>query len=95
MVNVLLVDFRGFDTLLEIMVLGVASLAIYAMVNLNLEARDLGARLTFPKKKKQQEPLNRRKGTKKNTAKLANTGVTNTSGPKLGIPFRCKAMTCY
>ena len=33
-VNVILVDFRGFDTLLEIMVLGIASLGIFAMVRL-------------------------------------------------------------
>ncbi|WP_309120538.1 Na+/H+ antiporter subunit A [Paenibacillus sp.] len=33
-VNVILVDFRGFDTLLEIMVLGIASLGIYAMIKL-------------------------------------------------------------
>lgn len=33
MVNVILVDFRGFDTLFEICVLGVAALGIYAMVN--------------------------------------------------------------
>ncbi|WP_018885655.1 Na+/H+ antiporter subunit A [Paenibacillus massiliensis] len=33
-VNVILVDFRGFDTLLEITVLGIASLAIYALVRL-------------------------------------------------------------
>jgi len=31
-VNVILVDFRGFDTLLEIMVLGIASLGIFAMI---------------------------------------------------------------
>lgn len=42
-VNVLLVDFRGFDTLLEIMVLGVAALAIYSMINLNLNGKDLGS----------------------------------------------------
>ncbi|CAM3798875.1 Na+/H+ antiporter subunit A [Marinicrinis lubricantis] len=36
-VNVILVDFRGFDTLLEIMVLGVASLGIYTMIRLRLE----------------------------------------------------------
>ncbi len=54
-VNVLLVDFRGFDTLLEIMVLGVASLSIYSMINLNLEARDLGARLKFRKKEQTEE----------------------------------------
>ncbi|GGG20108.1 Na+/H+ antiporter subunit A [Paenibacillus abyssi] len=33
-VNVILVDFRGFDTLLEIMVLGIASLGIYSMIKL-------------------------------------------------------------
>ncbi|PPA70000.1 Na+/H+ antiporter subunit A [Jeotgalibacillus proteolyticus] len=32
MVNVILVDFRGFDTLFEIAVLGVAALGIYAMI---------------------------------------------------------------
>ncbi len=37
-VNVLLVDFRGFDTMFEITVLGVASLAIYSMIKLQLEA---------------------------------------------------------
>lgn len=42
-VNVLLVDFRGFDTLLEIMVLGVAALAIYSMINLNLNGKDFGS----------------------------------------------------
>ncbi|KWX71470.1 Na+/H+ antiporter subunit A [Paenibacillus jilunlii] len=36
-VNVILVDFRGFDTLFEIMVLGVASLGIYALVHLRME----------------------------------------------------------
>ncbi len=36
-VNVLLVDFRGFDTMFEITVLGLASLAIYAMIKLKLE----------------------------------------------------------
>ncbi|WP_281888938.1 Na+/H+ antiporter subunit A [Paenibacillus sp. YYML68] len=35
-VNVILVDFRGFDTLLEIMVLGIASLGIYALIKLRL-----------------------------------------------------------
>lgn len=33
-VNVILVDFRGFDTLLEIMVLGVASFGIYALIKI-------------------------------------------------------------
>lgn len=37
-VNVILVDFRGFDTLLEIMVLGIASLAIFALARLSLDA---------------------------------------------------------
>lgn len=36
-VNVLLVDFRGFDTMFEITVLGLASLAIYSMIKLQLE----------------------------------------------------------
>lgn len=33
-VNVILVDFRGFDTLLEISVLGIASLGIYGLIKL-------------------------------------------------------------
>ncbi|WP_310832702.1 Na+/H+ antiporter subunit A [Paenibacillus pedocola] len=37
-VNVILVDFRGFDTLFEIMVLGIASLAIYGLIHLRMEA---------------------------------------------------------
>lgn len=37
MVNVILVDFRGFDTMLEITVLGIAALGIYAMIRLRLE----------------------------------------------------------
>ncbi len=36
-VNVILVDFRGFDTLFEIMVLGIASLGIYGLVHLRME----------------------------------------------------------
>lgn len=36
MVNVILVDFRGFDTLFEITVLVIAALAIYGMVNLRV-----------------------------------------------------------
>ncbi|WP_018752081.1 Na+/H+ antiporter subunit A [Paenibacillus sanguinis] len=39
-VNVILVDFRGFDTMLEIVVLGIASLGIYALIRLNLEKND-------------------------------------------------------
>lgn len=73
-VNVLLVDFRGFDTLLEIMVLGVASLAIYAMVNLNLEARDLGARLTFPKKEKATKTVEPSEGNKEEHRKARKYG---------------------
>ncbi|MCI3923638.1 Na+/H+ antiporter subunit A [Paenibacillus sp. TRM 82003] len=38
-VNVILVDFRGFDTLLEIMVLGIASLGIYAMIKLRANGK--------------------------------------------------------
>lgn len=37
MVNVILVDFRGFDTMLEVIVLGIASLGIYALVKLRVE----------------------------------------------------------
>ncbi|RLQ96501.1 Na+/H+ antiporter subunit A [Falsibacillus albus] len=36
MVNVILVDFRGFDTMFEICVLGIAALGIYGMVKLRL-----------------------------------------------------------
>ena len=36
MVNVILVDFRGFDTLFEITVLAIASLGIYGMIKLKL-----------------------------------------------------------
>ncbi|MFT4412989.1 Na+/H+ antiporter subunit A [Fredinandcohnia humi] len=35
-VNVILVDFRGFDTLFEITVLGIASLGIFTMIKLRL-----------------------------------------------------------
>lgn len=35
-VNVILVDFRGFDTLLEILVLGIASLGVYSLIKLRL-----------------------------------------------------------
>lgn len=38
-VNVILVDFRGFDTMLEIVVLGIASLGIYAMIRLSLNEK--------------------------------------------------------
>lgn len=39
MVNVILVDFRGFDTLFEICVLAIAALGIYGMIKLRLERR--------------------------------------------------------
>ncbi|MGG1634333.1 Na+/H+ antiporter subunit A [Paenibacillus sp. NRS-1760] len=46
-VNVILVDFRGFDTMLEIVVLAIASLGIYAMIKLKLDAED--ERVFLPK----------------------------------------------
>ncbi len=36
MVNVILVDFRGFDTLLEIVVLGIAALGVFSLIRLRL-----------------------------------------------------------
>lgn len=36
-VNVILVDFRGFDTMLEIVVLGIASYGIYALIRLKIK----------------------------------------------------------
>jgi multicomponent Na+:H+ antiporter subunit A len=36
-VNVILVDFRGLDTMLEILVLGIASLGVYSMVKLRIK----------------------------------------------------------
>lgn len=38
-VNVILVDYRGFDTLFEITVLGIAGMGIYAMIKLRLANR--------------------------------------------------------
>ncbi|NGM85245.1 Na+/H+ antiporter subunit A [Paenibacillus sp. 7124] len=47
-VNVILVDFRGFDTLFEIMVLGIASLGIYGLINLRMEpGNSAGVRATL------------------------------------------------
>src|SRR5690625_3050864 len=40
MVNVLLVDFRGFDTLFETLVFGIAGIGIYALMKLNLNRKD-------------------------------------------------------
>ncbi|WP_042461358.1 Na+/H+ antiporter subunit A [Neobacillus dielmonensis] len=42
MVNVILVDFRGFDTLFEITVLAIASLGIYGMIKLRGNGRKEG-----------------------------------------------------
>ncbi len=42
MVNVILVDFRGFDTLFEIAVLGIAALGIFGMIKLRLSGRKDG-----------------------------------------------------
>jgi multicomponent Na+:H+ antiporter subunit A len=42
MVNVILVDFRGFDTMFEICVLGIAALGIFAMIKLRLTRRNEG-----------------------------------------------------
>ncbi|MFD2444468.1 Na+/H+ antiporter subunit A [Bacillus sp. CGMCC 1.16607] len=39
MVNVILVDFRGFDTMFEICVLGIAALGIFAMIKLRMTRR--------------------------------------------------------
>lgn len=44
-VNVILVDFRGFDTLFEIMVLGIATFAIFSMVKLRMEPGPASARV--------------------------------------------------
>jgi len=44
-VNVILVDFRGFDTMLEIVVLAIASFGIYAMIKLKLDTDDEGVLL--------------------------------------------------
>ncbi len=78
-VNVLLVDFRGYDTLLEIMVLGVASLSIYSMINLNLEAKDLGARLKFRKKETTDENEVELDDNDDNTKKYGNREGTTSS----------------
>ncbi len=41
MVNVILVDFRGFDTLFEIAVLGIAAIGIYAMIKGSIKEEEL------------------------------------------------------
>jgi multicomponent Na+:H+ antiporter subunit A len=40
-VNVILVDFRGFDTLFEITVLAIAALAVYSMIRLRTGGKDV------------------------------------------------------
>ncbi len=40
MVNVILVDFRGLDTLLEILVLGIAALGVVALIKFRLTGRE-------------------------------------------------------
>ena len=42
MVNVILVDFRGIDTMFEITVLGIAALGIYSLIKLRLARRNEG-----------------------------------------------------
>ena len=39
-VNVILVDYRGFDTLFEITVLGIAGMGIFAMIKLRLSRKE-------------------------------------------------------
>jgi len=39
-VNAILVDFRGIDTMLEIFVLCIASLGVYTLIKLRLAGRD-------------------------------------------------------
>src|SRR5690606_5445855 len=36
-VNVILVDFRGFDTMFEIVVLGISALGVYSLMKLRLK----------------------------------------------------------
>ncbi|MEK3852997.1 Na+/H+ antiporter subunit A [Cytobacillus sp. FSL H8-0458] len=43
-VNAILVDFRGIDTMLEIFVLGIASLGVYTLVKLRISGRDRSER---------------------------------------------------
>lgn len=60
-VNVILVDFRGFDTMLEIVVLGIASLGVYALIRLNLADDKVDARRKINSSNRRrmiQEPSN-------------------------------------
>ncbi|WP_110113720.1 Na+/H+ antiporter subunit A [Bacillus sp. CGMCC 1.16541] len=40
MVNVILADFRGFDTMFEVVVLGIAAFGVYAMIRLRVRRND-------------------------------------------------------
>ncbi|MBM7704650.1 Na+/H+ antiporter subunit A [Metabacillus iocasae] len=40
MVNVILADFRGFDTMFEVVVLGIAAFGVYAMIRLRIRGND-------------------------------------------------------
>ncbi|WP_411345428.1 Na+/H+ antiporter subunit A [Paenibacillus sp. WLX1005] len=55
-VNVILVDFRGFDTFLEITVLSIAALGIFSMIQLQMKVRDTGARILYVKPKIELAP---------------------------------------
>ncbi len=70
-VNVILVDFRGFDTMLEITVLGIASLGIYSMIQLQLQGRDAGARILYLHRKVTLAPKVPIGRTRKETATVA------------------------
>jgi multicomponent Na+:H+ antiporter subunit A len=48
-VNVILVDFRGFDTMGEITVLGVAAIGVYGLLKLRLEQQRRQAKQRVPK----------------------------------------------
>ena len=51
LVNVILVDFRGFDTMFEISVLGIAALGIYGMIKLRLSNQKKQQRRTADENK--------------------------------------------
>ena len=44
MVNVILVDFRGMDTLFESSVLGIAGLGVYTMIKLKTSIKPIQVR---------------------------------------------------
>ena len=46
MVNVILVDFRGMDTLFESSVLGIAGLGVYTMIKLRLKQKNQSSEVT-------------------------------------------------